>query len=100
MYPVVQQKSSCRHHSSTKIATFVSWLTEHVAVYLVRSKWKDDADGLTKWSLFRDGLLNVNNTMLGFNRRHQPDWFTEAEDVLRPLIDKSFLLWLEKANCI
>ena len=37
----------------------------------------------------------------GLSRRHQSDWFTEAEDVLRPLIDKCnklFSLWLRSQN--
>ena len=74
--------------------------TDHV-VGLVRSKWNDDADGLTKWNCIREGLLDASNTLLGLSRRHQPDWFTEAEDVLRPLIDKRnklFSVWLQSQS--
>ena len=102
--PVVQRKSSCRSRRFNvvplKNATFVSRYTDRV-VSLVRSNWNDDADGLTKWNIIRDRLLDASNTMLGLSRRHQPDWFTKAEDVLRPLIDKRnklFSLWLQSQN--
>ena len=52
-----------------KNATFVSWFTDRF-VSLVRSNWNDDANGLTKWNVIRDGLLDVSNTMLGLSRRH------------------------------
>jgi len=89
--PVAQQKSSFRRHRCNVIplknASFVSRFTDYVA-YLVGSKWNDDANGLTKWGFIRDELLDASNTMLEFSRRHQPDWFTKAEDLLRPLIVK------------
>ena len=58
----------------------------------------DDADGLTKWTFIRDGLLDASNTMLGFSRRHRPDWFAEAEDMLRPLFDKCNKLFFAVAE--
>ena len=61
--PIVQQNSSCRSHRFNvvplKNATFVSQFTDHV-VSLVRS---NDVDGLTKWNIIRDGLLDASNTM-------------------------------------
>jgi len=59
--------------------------------------------GLTKWKTIniKGGLLEASNTMLGLSRRHQFDWFTESEDILRPLIDrrnKLFSVWLQSHN--
>ena len=83
------KKSLCRHCRFNVIplknTTFVSQFTDHV-VHLVKSRWNDNDDGLTKWSVVRDGLLDASTTMFGLSRRHQPDWFTEVEDMLRPLI--------------
>jgi len=74
--PVAQVKSSCRCHRFNAVplknASFVSRFTDHV-LYLVRSKWNDDADELTRWGLIRDELLDASGKMLGFSRRHQPD---------------------------
>ena len=39
-----------------KNTTFASQFVDCV-VHLVKSRWDDDADGLTKWSVVRDGLL-------------------------------------------
>jgi len=39
--------------------------------------------------------------MLGLGSRYQPDWITEAEDILEPLIDrrnKLFSVWLWSHN--
>jgi len=57
--PVAQRKSSHRRHKFNvgplKNTNFVSKFTDHV-VGLVRSKWNDDADGLTKWNCIREGF--------------------------------------------
>ena len=76
--------SGSRHRFNVghlKNTNFVFKFTDYV-VGLVGSKWNDDADGLTKWNCIREGLLEASNTLLGLSRRHQLDWFTEAEDVL------------------
>ena len=83
-----------------KNTTFASQFVDRV-VHLVKSRWDDDADGLTKWNVVRDGLLDASTTMLGLSKRYQPDWFVEAENVLRPLIDRRnnlFSLWLRSSN--
>ena len=46
-------------------------------------------------------LLDASTTLLGLSKGYQPDWFVEAEDVLRALIDKCnnlFSLWLWSYN--
>ena len=102
--PVTHKQSSCRCRRFNvfplKDTTFASQFVDHV-VHMVKSRWDDDADGLTKWSVVRDGLLVASTTMLGLSKIYQPDWFVEAEDVLRPLIDKRnnlFSLWLRSYN--
>ena len=91
--PVTHKKSSWRRRRFNvfllKNTAFASQFVDRV-LHLVKSTWDDDADGLTKWSVVRDGSLDVSThlTMLGLSKRYQPDWFVEAEDVLRPLIDK------------
>ena len=102
--PITHKKSSCRHCRFNvfplRNTTFASQFVDHV-VNLVKSRWDDDADGLTKWSVVRDGLLDASTAMLGLSKRYQPDWFVEAEDVLRLLIDKRnnlISLWLRSYN--
>ena len=98
--PVAQRKSSHRRRRFNILplmnAGFVSQFTDRV-VYLVKTSRNEDAYGLTKLKIVKDGLLEASNTMLGLSRRHQPDWFTESEDILGPLIDrcnKLFSVWL------
>ena len=102
--PVTHKKLSGRHRRLNffplRNTTFASRFVDRV-VHLVKSRWDDNADGLTKWSVVRDGLLDASTKMLGLSKRYQPDWFVEAGDVLRLLIDKRnnlFSLWLRSYN--
>jgi len=102
--PVSQRKSSCRRCRFNILplrnAGFLSQFADRV-VYLVKSGWNEDTDGLTKWKNIKDGLLEASNSMLGLSRRHQPDWFSKSEEILRPLIDrhnKFFSVWLQSHN--
>ena len=65
--PVARKKSSCRHRRFNAIplknTTFVSQFTNHV-VHLVRSRWNDVPDGLTKWSVVRDVLLGASTVFI------------------------------------
>jgi len=65
--------SSCRYRKFNvvplKNTSFVSQFADDI-VYLITGKWNNDADGLAKWGLVRDGLLDASDKMLGFSRRH------------------------------
>jgi len=54
--PVAQRKSSCRHYRFNVLPLrnvgFVSQFTDHV-VYLVKSSWNEDADGVSSGNLLR-----------------------------------------------
>ena len=64
----------------------------------VSQRWNPSADGESKWAIFRDSMVKAAETVLGKEKRRQPDWFQENIEVLKKLIVKRngrFVQWLE-----
>jgi len=41
-----------------------------------------------QWSALSGSIVRAGNDFLGFARRHQPDWFTENQGSIQPLLDE------------
>ena len=59
-----------------------------VVTEAVVDKWRNDSDGSRKWEIIRDSLTESAATILGYERRRQPDWFQESISTLKKLINK------------
>ena len=53
-------------------SSFASRFTDHV-VHLVNSKWRAAVDGLAKWTVIKESLLEAGGEMLGWSSRKHPD---------------------------
>ena len=45
-----------------------------------------------QWSVIRDSLCAAGRQHLGFARRNQPDWFTENQAIIKPLLEETTVL--------
>ena len=50
--------------------------------------WKQDDNGDKKWEIFREGMNNAAETVLGQKKRNQTDWFLENMTTLEILTAK------------
>ena len=48
----------------------------------VEKHWSNAVNGTGKWEVIRDGFVHAAESVLGLERRRQPDWFRESGPVL------------------
>ena len=64
----------------------------------VSAQWESGLDGMKKWSILRDSLTSAAEKVLGWEKRWQPDWFSDNICVLEQLIQRRNMLfarWLK-----
>ena len=69
-----------------------------VVTQAVADKWNDNSDGMRKLEIIRDSLTESATTILGYDKRRQPDWFHKNISTLKELISKRntlFAKWLK-----
>ena len=50
------------------------------------------------WTVLKDGVLESGRNILGTDGHHQPDWFRDNAEVLKPLLNSRnalFARWLQ-----
>ena len=64
----------------------------------IRSNWSEDMPAGKMWTVLKDGILESGRNILGTDGRHQPDWFRDNAEVLKPLLNSRnalFARWLQ-----
>ena len=59
--------------------------------------WPDDGNIDEQWSVFRVALTESAASVLGYEKKHQPDWFRESSDILNPFLQRRndlYTTWL------
>ena len=54
----------------------------------VEESWPTDGDGTVeeKWSVLRDALKETAESILGYEGKKQPDWYSESADIIEPAL--------------
>jgi len=55
--------------------------------------WPDDGNINEKWSAFHTLLTEFAATVLGYDEKHQPDWFRESFDALKQFFHQRNVLY-------
>ena len=59
--------------------------------------WPDGGNIDEQWSVFHSALTESAASVLGYEKKHQPDWFRESSDTLNPFLQRRndlYATWL------